>query len=98
MSGVAPPLRSRIDSRQARVAVVGLGYVGLPLEKTFALAGFPVLGFDVDPDKVACLRRGDSYIGHLPRPVIQAMQQAGFVATDRFDRLQEAEAIVICVP
>ena len=62
---LAEELASRIELRTARVAVVGLGYVGLPLAETFAWGGYPVLGFDVDEDKVAKLNRGESYIGHI---------------------------------
>ena len=62
---LADELFSRIEERTARVAIVGLGYVGLPLAETFAWGGYPVLGFDIDADKVAKLKRGESYIGHI---------------------------------
>ncbi len=62
---LAGRLAARLASRTARVVVVGLGYVGLPLAETFAWGGYPVLGFDIDADKVARLRRGESYIGHI---------------------------------
>src|SRR6266849_6686400 len=62
---IARQLMSRIELRTARVCVVGLGYVGLPLAETFATAGYPVLGFDIDPDKVRKLKMGRSYIGHI---------------------------------
>ena len=64
-TSLAEELASRIELRTARVAVVGLGYVGLPLAETFAWGGYPVLGFDIDDDKVDKLRRGESYIGHI---------------------------------
>ncbi len=90
-------LRSRIDEKTASVGIIGLGYVGLPLARAFVEGGFAVLGFDVDPDKVQRLRRGESYIGHITPEVIRGM--AGrFEATDRFDRLAEPDAIIICVP
>src|SRR4051812_8838948 len=80
-------LLDRIADRSARVGIIGLGYVGLPLARAFAEVGFPVLGFDTDPAKVARLARGESYIGHIPDATIWAMRDRGFEATDRFDRL-----------
>ncbi|MBI3408464.1 MAG: nucleotide sugar dehydrogenase [Planctomycetes bacterium] len=91
-------LLERIKARQARVGIIGLGYVGLPLASAFSAKGFPVLGFDVDPAKVARLRRGESYIGHIPPQLIRSMREHGFDATDRFERLCEPDAILICVP
>src|SRR5437016_1936632 len=64
---LADELRSRIEQRTARLCVVGLGYVGLPLAETFAWGGYPVLGFDIDQGKVESLKRGESYIGHIGR-------------------------------
>jgi UDP-N-acetyl-D-mannosaminuronate dehydrogenase/intein/homing endonuclease len=80
------------------VGVIGLGYVGLPLARAFSDKGFPVLGFDVDADKIARLRRGESYIGHIPTQTIRAMQAQGFRATDQFDLLRDVDAVIICVP
>jgi len=92
------PLLAAIEARTARVGIIGLGYVGLPLARAFGEAGYPVLGFDTDPAKVARLDRGESYIGHIPDAAVGAMKAAGFEATDRFDRLAEADAVIICVP
>ncbi|HWG46300.1 MAG TPA: nucleotide sugar dehydrogenase [Gemmataceae bacterium] len=92
------PLLANIKDRSARVGIIGLGYVGLPLARAFAEQGFAVLGFDVDVRKVALLQRGESYIGHIPSEVIQSMSQRGFEATSQFERLREADAILICVP
>jgi UDP-N-acetyl-D-glucosamine dehydrogenase len=97
-TGPAHDLLRAIQARTARVGVVGLGYVGLPLARAFSAAGLPVIGFDTDPAKILTLERGDSYIGHLPPETIRAMRDAGFEATGRFDRLAEADAILICVP
>jgi UDP-N-acetyl-D-glucosamine dehydrogenase len=100
-SPMPPPaeaLLERIGRRAARVGVIGLGYVGLPLVRAFAAAGFPVLGFDTDPGKVERLRAGRSYIGHIPDAEVAAMLAAGFEPTAAFDRLAEADAILICVP
>jgi UDP-N-acetyl-D-glucosamine dehydrogenase len=91
-------LLSRIEGRTARVGIIGLGYVGLPLARAFASAGYPVLGFDTDPAKVARLTSGESYIGHITNESVAGMKANGFEATGRFDRLAEADAIIICVP
>jgi UDP-N-acetyl-D-glucosamine dehydrogenase len=91
-------LLAAIKNRTARVGIIGLGYVGLPLARAFAGKGFPVLGFDIDPAKVERLRRGDSYIGHIPASTIAQMRAEGFDATADFQRLHEADAILICVP
>src|SRR5919112_2314540 len=90
-------LRARIRDKSALVGIIGLGYVGLPLARAFIDGGYSVLGFDVDPTKVERLRRGESYIGHITPDIIRRM--AGrFEATDRFDRLDEPDAVIICVP
>ena len=92
-------LLSRIQSRAARVGVIGQGYVGLPLALVFREAGFPVLGFDVDARKVEALRRGESCIRHIdPQRVARAAASGAYEATGDFDRLAECDAILICVP
>ncbi len=92
-------LLAHIELRTARVAVVGLGYVGLPLAEAFCTAGFSVLGFDVDPDKVRKLRLGQSYIGHFsPQRVVELMRSGQFQPTADPSCFQEADAIIICVP
>jgi UDP-N-acetyl-D-glucosamine dehydrogenase len=98
-SSLAEKLKSRIESRTARVCVVGLGYVGLPLAETFAWGGYPVLGFDIDPVKIDKLKRGESYIGHIcPERVAELVGSGRFDATADARRLIEADAIIICVP
>jgi len=88
-----------IARRTARVGVIGLGYVGLPLVELFASGGFPVLGFDVDGHKIKLLSAGKSYIGHIPSSRIGALQASErFQVTSDFARLAEADAILICVP
>ncbi len=94
----AEQLCQRIATRTATVGIIGLGYVGLPLARTFCSAGFPVLGFDIDPAKVERLDRGESYIGHIPAATVRQMRESGFRATTDFARLREADAILICVP
>ena len=91
-------LLSRIQARSATVGIIGLGYVGLPLARAFARTGFHVVGFDIDPIKVAKLNAGKSYIKQIPDATIVGMREKGFEATDRFDRLNEPDAILICVP
>lgn len=92
-------LRRAIDDRSARVAVIGLGYVGLPLVELFAAGGFRVLGCDIDPVKVENLRAGRSYIGHITSERVTHLRDAGrFEATTDFDHLADADAILICVP
>jgi UDP-N-acetyl-D-glucosamine dehydrogenase len=91
-------LLARIRAGEAKVGIIGLGYVGLPLACAFADRGVAVLGFDVDPAKVARLQRGESFIGHIPSEVVRRLRARGFEATDRFDRLDEPDAILVCVP
>ncbi|MCX7856248.1 MAG: nucleotide sugar dehydrogenase, partial [Anaerolineae bacterium] len=92
-------LSSRISSRTARVAVIGLGYVGLPLAVAFARAGFPVVGIDVDEGKVAALNAGRSYIGDISDEDLRPHVVSGRLrATTDYDVLRETDAIFICVP
>ena len=98
MPDLLPDLLARIDARTARVGVIGLGYVGLPLARAFAAAGFRVLGFDVDIAKVEKLGSGYSYIKQIPDATIATMQAQGFEATADFTRLGEADCVLICVP
>jgi UDP-N-acetyl-D-glucosamine dehydrogenase len=98
MSKLNQALLSRIESASLRVGIIGLGYVGLPLARAFAEKRIAVLGFDVDPLKVAKLQSGQSYIGHIPDATIRQMREQRFEATSSFDRLDEPDAIIICVP
>ncbi len=92
-------LLEKIETRRARVGVVGLGYVGLPIALLFSENGFPVLGFDVDPKKIECLNRGASYIKHIGvERIARAFLERGAKATNEFSRLAECDAIVIAVP
>ena len=88
---------SLIKSKKAVVGVIGLGYVGLPLVRLFAMKGFRVLGFDVDPAKIEKLSRGESYIKSIPDALFKKFRKR-FTATSDFSRLGEADAIIICVP
>jgi len=99
MSDHHGPLLERIADRSARVGVIGLGYVGLPLALLFEEAGFPVTGFDVDPAKPEALHRGESYIHHIGKErVARAFARGRIVATTDFDRLGKCDAVLICVP
>ena len=81
------------------LAIVGLGYVGLPLSLQFAGSGVPVLGVDIDPVKVAALNAGQSYIGHITAAAICEQREGGrFEATGDFARVREVSAVLICVP
>ncbi len=92
-------LLSKIQSHNAQVGIIGLGYVGLPLGLAFIEKGFSVLGFDVDDAKVNALSRGECYIRHLSEVrVAQAMRSGRFDATSDFGRLDEPDAILVCVP
>ncbi len=95
---VEQELRARIDGSTVRVGIIGLGYVGMPLARAFVDRGIAVLGFDVDAEKVAKLARGESYIGHISGAMVEEMHAKGFEATDRFERLDEPDVVIICVP
>lgn len=97
-SSLISELKDRIDARQARVGVIGLGYVGLPLALLYTEAKFRVTGFDIDQHKVATLGSGGSYIYRIPPTEIQAARSRGFSATADFSTLTEMDAIIICVP
>lgn len=82
-----------------KIAVIGLGYVGLPLSLQFARSGVSVLGLDIDPAKVAALSRGESYIRHIaPRSIAEQIGAGQFEASTDFARIREVEAAIICVP
>jgi UDP-N-acetyl-D-glucosamine dehydrogenase len=92
-------LIARFAERSAKIGVIGLGYVGLPLVRSLAQQGFSVLGFDIDAGKVERLNRGESYIQHIDGESIAAMRRSGrFTATDDFARLNELDAVILCLP
>ena len=92
-------LQAAIESRQAKVGVIGLGYVGLPLIHAFVSAGFRTLGFDVDQSKVEKLQQGESYISHLPSEwIADCIDNQSFQPTSDMSRLSEVDVILICVP
>jgi UDP-N-acetyl-D-glucosamine dehydrogenase len=82
-----------------KIAVVGLGYVGLPLSLQFARAWVSVLGLDVDAEKVRLLNNGQSYIKHIePSAIAELVRSGNFSASTEFSRIKEVEAVIICVP
>ncbi|MEO0198046.1 MAG: nucleotide sugar dehydrogenase [candidate division WOR-3 bacterium] len=92
-------LKSKIERKEAKIGVIGLGYVGLPLVREFLKNGFKVLGFDIDPEKVTKLNKGESYIKHIRSDFIkESVAKGTFEATDDFTRLKEVDAIIVCVP
>ena len=91
-------LKARIATREAKIGVIGLGYVGLPLTLLYMDQGFLVTGFDIDQRKVDALMEGKSYIYRIPGEEIQEARAKGLVATSEFRRLAEMDAIIICVP
>jgi UDP-N-acetyl-D-glucosamine dehydrogenase len=95
----AAALLERIESRQARIGIIGLGYVGLPLAVEFARTGFGVTGFDVDPGKNAEINAGRSYIPDVPSSDLQAvLASKKLTATADMSRLGAMDVIDICVP
>ena len=92
-------LIERLEKKQARVGIVGLGYVGLPLCNAFAQAGFKVLGFDIDPEKVKEIEAGRSYIDAVPTEAVARLRKDELLrATTDFKRVAELDAVAICVP
>jgi UDP-N-acetyl-D-glucosamine dehydrogenase len=91
-------LKTKIEKRQARVAIIGLGYVGLPLALLYSESGFSVTGFDIDQRKVSTLNSGGSYIFRITAPEIQQARQQGFTATSDYALLEKMDAVIICVP
>ncbi|MBL8754754.1 MAG: nucleotide sugar dehydrogenase [Planctomycetes bacterium] len=95
----AAQLEHKIRTKTATVGVVGLGYVGLPLLRAFFQAGYPVVGFDIDQQKIDMLKRGDSYLKHLGTDFVQEMARSPkFAATANPGDLAKADAIILCVP
>jgi UDP-N-acetyl-D-glucosamine dehydrogenase len=92
-------LARRLDARDARIGVIGLGYVGLPLALGFAKAGFRVSGFELDGEKVKALSEGRSYIEDVPSAEIgQVVREGRFAASGDFDGLADCDVINVCVP
>lgn len=96
---IVAKLALRIENKSAKVGVIGMGYVGLPLSILFAEAGFELTGFDLDPKKAEAIRAGETYIRHISADSIAAVVTSGKLqATTDFRDLAEMDAIIICVP
>ncbi|HET8637300.1 MAG TPA: nucleotide sugar dehydrogenase [Acidobacteriaceae bacterium] len=95
---IAAGLKTKIEARQARIGIIGLGYVGLPLALLFSRQRFSVTGFDVDPQKVDALNAGGSYIVRIPGEEVQSAQRNGFRATSDYSQISQMDAVIICVP
>lgn len=98
IAGSLAELKQRIETRQARVGIVGLGYVGLPLALLFSAERFQVTGFDIAADKVEKLNAGNSYIVRILPSTVQEAQKAGFRATSDYSEIARMDAVIICVP
>ncbi len=94
----AQDLKQKIESRSARIGVIGMGYVGLPLALLFSEQRFSVTGFDIDPAKVSTLNNGASYIFRIPATEIQSARERGFCATSNYADIAEMDVVAICVP
>lgn len=97
-AGHKQTLVNKLNDRTARIGVIGLGYVGLPLMLRFTEVGYRVTGFDVDQNKVSSLNEGQSYIERITNDTIQGARAKGFEATADFSRCREVDALIICVP
>ncbi len=88
----------KLQAKTAKVGVIGLGYVGLPLSLLFSEAGFAIQGFDIDTSKVSQLEEGKSYIFRIPPTEIEMARSNGFRATSDFSKISDQDAVIICVP
>ncbi|KOY62613.1 UDP-N-acetyl-D-glucosamine dehydrogenase [Photorhabdus heterorhabditis] len=91
-------LTKKLDNKTAIIAIVGLGYVGLPLMLRYNDIGFKVIGFDIDKEKTDKLNQGQSYIEHISSSKISKAINTGFEATTDFTKIAECDAIILCVP
>src|SRR5262245_7787653 len=91
-------LAEKIEERTAKIGVIGLGYVGLPLALLFSEQKFRITGFDIDQRKVDTLSKGGSYMVRIPETDIQAAQEQGFSATTDYAQISNMDAVIICVP
>ncbi len=97
-AGRAERLKQKMHARQARIGIIGMGYVGLPLALLFSRERFRVTGFDIAADKVTTLNNGRSYIVRIAPEEIEEAQRAGFRATSDYSEIAHMDAVIICVP
>lgn len=96
---LASSLATRIQSKTAKIGIVGMGYMGIPLAEAFCHIGFPTLGFDVDASKVEMLNLGRTYIRHISNETLTSMVGTGrFSATGQFSKVGDLDVIILCVP
>ncbi|MDT8382699.1 MAG: 3-hydroxyacyl-CoA dehydrogenase NAD-binding domain-containing protein, partial [Brevefilum sp.] len=99
MNSMKTKLIKKFEERSARVGIVGIGYVGLPLAVVFAEAGFTVIGVDPAEEKVAAINRGESYILDVDSARVRALVDTGRLsASTDYSVLQDVDAVSICVP
>lgn len=92
-------LIEKLKSKSAKIGIIGLGYVGLPLMIRYCEVGYQVLGFDIDSEKVNVLNSGESYIEHIPSSLIRDVRSNNlFEATADFSRIDQVDAVILCVP
>src|SRR4051812_12389573 len=91
-------LINKLNSKQAVIGIVGLGYVGLPLMLRYCEMGYSVIGFDIDQAKIDSLQRGESYIEHIPAEKIREGTAGMFTPTSDFSRAADVDALILCVP
>lgn len=97
MNKLLEELKKKIFLKKAKIGIIGLGYVGLPLVIEFCKVGFRVVGFDVDDQKIAILNNRKSYIKHIPSTLV-ADCLSNFQPTSNFSKLKEMDCIILCVP
>ncbi len=96
---IALQLKKKIEDHKALIGVIGLGYVGLPLAVEKGKVGFPVIGFDINADRVAKVNAGDNYIGDVKDEELKELAERGIlIATTDFSKLADCDVIIICVP
>lgn len=88
----------RIEGRQSKIGVIGMGYVGIPLAVAVGRAGFSVLGFDILEERIRQLNACESPIGQIPNTALEEIKAVGFEASNDFSRATECDALIICVP
>jgi UDP-N-acetyl-D-glucosamine dehydrogenase len=91
-------IKRKIETREARIGIIGMGYVGLPLALLFSEERFVITGFDTDPDKVDTLNQGHSYIVRIPGTEVRAAWKNGFRATADYSCIAQMDIVIICVP
>jgi UDP-N-acetyl-D-glucosamine dehydrogenase len=91
-------LKHRLETREARIGIVGMGYVGLPLALLFSAERFKVTGFDIDARKVDILNSSGTYIVRIPEDAIESARQKGFKATADYGEIAEMDIVIMCVP